>query len=86
MKPGDLVRLIDPHTYAGRVPPGPDWIGMVIKVEISRPRRSHIDGTATDRRDVVAEVMWHEHRYHSADRSKLPRYLTGALEVINEAG
>ena len=78
MKPGDLVRLIDPNTYAGRVPPGPDWIGMVMKGEKTRSQNSD--------RDVVAEVMWHKHRYHSADPSKFPRYLAGALEVICESG
>ena len=85
MKPGDLVRLVDPNTYAGRMPPGPDWIGMVMKVEKTHPRRSSINGTTTECQDVVAEVMWHKHRYHSADPSKFPRYLVGALEVINES-
>ena len=78
MKPGDLVRLIDPQTYAGNVIP-PGSIGLVMKVEKTR----------NDYRDVVAEVMWHTLRYHNADPSKLtrfPRYLAEALEVVSEAG
>jgi hypothetical protein len=78
MMPGDLVRLIDPQTYAGNVIP-PGSIGLVVKVEKTR----------NDYRDVVAEVMWCRNRYHNADPAKLtkfPRYLAEALEVISEAG
>ena len=75
MKPGDLVRLIDPNSYAGNVIP-PGSVGLVMKVE--KTRNSY--------KDVVAEVMWHKHRYHNADPTRFPRYLAGALEVVNGAG
>jgi len=56
------------------MPPGS--VGLVMKVEKTR----------NDYKDVVAEVMWHKHRYHNADPTKFPRYLAGALEVVNGDG
>jgi len=75
MKPGDLVRLIDPHVY-----PGDEFadesVGLVVKIE-----KYWSSGMCR-----TVEVMWHQYRYHSADPSKLPRYPARALEVISESG
>ena len=74
MKPGDMVRLLNPHTYAG------EWqantIGLVLEVT---KEASHKGG------NWVAEVSWNQKVAHWAPDGR-NRYLIKSLEVISEIG
>jgi hypothetical protein len=74
VKLGDLVRLVNPHAYAGGC--APNSIGLVLEV---KKEASNVGG------NWVAEVAWNQKPAHTPPSGR-NRYLSGSLEVISEAG